>query len=536
MRKFESLHSARSFIFILFIVLIPLFSYTAFQWNRRHSDEDVIRTLYQRQLESVLFSVNQHCWDEFNRWVQEVDKVALAIAGEEGSEDRPDLKRFLDRNSFILAAFINYSGKPQQFVWRDSSIRQDPEGSGGFNVDSLIDSHREAIQKTQLRARKGYIQPVSVPLSPEAGTQLTWIIFPVILTGQDSAAFLSGLLLDDRSFAEEVIVPKLRSIEDEDVILAVGDSSGDVWMYLGEEEENNDYELSDSVWLLPRVALMIRLRGMTLGQIARARTRSDLIFLAAVNIILILGLLYLLKNVLKEIRFGQLKTDFVANVSHELATPLSLIRVHAETLELGRIRSEDKKKHYYHMIAQESVRLSQMVKNILDFSRIERKRVSYQFRQEDLAELAGDTLNSYRAHLENEGFEVEFTSSGPLPGIPVDRDAVTQAFVNLLDNAVKFSPDHKRIEVCLKKREDSIILSVRDHGLGIPKNALRFIYDPFYRVEDPSTRHIKGSGLGLSLVKHIMEMHGGTVTAESEMGMGSTFTLSFPVPGRSEAS
>ena len=217
---------------------------------------------------------------------------------------------------------------------------------------------------------------------------------------------------------------------------------------------------------------------------------------------------------------AHLKSDFVSNVSHELRTPLALIRLYAETLELGRITTQEKKEEYYRIIRKESERLTALINNILDFSRIEAGRKEYDFRETDIAELVRNTLDSYRYQIEQQGFAFEQSIDPSIPAVRVDREAIARALVNLVNNALKYSAEEKFLGVKLYRANDSLKLEVVDRGIGITRREQSKIFEKFYRTGDPLVHNTKGSGLGLSLVRHITRAHGGDVEVESSPGKG----------------
>jgi signal transduction histidine kinase len=232
---------------------------------------------------------------------------------------------------------------------------------------------------------------------------------------------------------------------------------------------------------------------------------------------------------------AKLKSDFVANVSHELRTPLALIRLYAETLELGRLSAKEKYQEYFRIIREESERLTALINNILDFSRIEAGRKEYEFRETDLAELVHSTLESYRFQMQQNGFAFEENISADIPPVNVDREAIARSLLNLVNNALKYSKDDKYIGVSLYRSNGSVNLEVRDHGIGIPAHEQEKIFEKFYRCGDPLVHNVKGSGLGLSLVRHIARAHGGDVLVESHPQKGSKFTIALPLAFPSQA-
>jgi signal transduction histidine kinase len=229
-------------------------------------------------------------------------------------------------------------------------------------------------------------------------------------------------------------------------------------------------------------------------------------------------------------KLSQMKSDFVSNVSHELRTPLASIRVFAELLRLGRISSPDKAQEYGEYIEAESRRLSGLINNILDFSRIESGQKTYRFVHADISEVVGATLKTFEIRLKPSGFHIRYEGPGrPLTPIEMDSEAIAQAIHNLLENAVKYSGDSREIIVRLAQNADSIIIAIQDHGIGIARSEQPRIFDRFHRVSTGLVHNVKGSGLGLSIVTHIVQAHHGRITVESEQGDGSTFTIWLPL-------
>jgi signal transduction histidine kinase len=230
----------------------------------------------------------------------------------------------------------------------------------------------------------------------------------------------------------------------------------------------------------------------------------------------------------RQLRLARQKTDFVSNVSHELKTPLTSIRMFTEMLAEDRVPDESKRRHFLGIITAETARLTRLINNVLDFARLERGEKKYQFAPFDLAALVRETVDSYRPHLETLGF----TLRSQIPAEPItfngDRDAMAQVLVNLLSNAEKYSGERKEIEVALESSAGAIEVRVSDHGLGVPAGCEEKIFDQFYRAHDSLGSGIQGSGLGLTLARQIARAHGGDVTFERRDGGGSCFLLKLP--------
>ena len=279
----------------------------------------------------------------------------------------------------------------------------------------------------------------------------------------------------------------------------------------------------------PGLTLAIKFHGTTVEALGQRFVKTNFVILGGLSLVLTLGIWLTYRNVTKEMALARLKSDFVANVSHELRTPLSLIRLYAETLEMGRLTSKEKYEEYFRIIRKESERLSALINNILDFSRIEAGKKEYSFRETNLAELVRNTLESYRFQIEQNGFAFEEQIAGDLPPVRVDREAVARSLLNLVNNALKYSNEKKYLGVNLYRTDGFVKLEVVDHGIGIPLSEQPKIFEKFYRVGDPLVHNTKGSGLGLSLVRHIVQAHGGQVSVESTLGQGSKFVITLPI-------
>lgn len=275
--------------------------------------------------------------------------------------------------------------------------------------------------------------------------------------------------------------------------------------------------------------LGIKLRGTTIADISDRFVRTSFLTLGALSLLMGAGMVLTYRSVTRELALAKLKSDFVSNVSHELRTPLALIRLYAETLELGRLSNPGKRQEYYEIIRKESERLTSLINNILDFSRIESGKKEYTFCETDVADLVRSTLESYRFEIEQNGFQFEQKIENDLPPLCVDREAIARSLLNLVNNAVKYSAAEKYLGVNLYRHDGGVNLEVVDHGIGIPAREQPKIFEKFYRVGDPLVHNTKGSGLGLSLVRHIVQAHGGAVGVESQPGRGSKFVITLPL-------
>jgi signal transduction histidine kinase len=321
-----------------------------------------------------------------------------------------------------------------------------------------------------------------------------------------------------------------RTHPDPGVVFRVMDAAGRV-VYETAPTPDGRFEVSRAMESpsFSGLTIALRYRDRSIEQEVRRWEISTLALITFIDLMLAAGLYLVYSNVRRELTLSRLKSDFVANVSHELKTPLALVRLYAETLELGRVPNEEKKHQYYRVILQESQRLTQLINNILDFSRIEAGRKEYRFAPTDVGAVVREVVEAYRFHIEQQGFALEMEIHDPMPAVEADHEALSQAILNLLNNAVKYSLDVKAVKVVARREGDSVLVSVADKGIGVAKGEQGKIFEKFYRAEDSLVHETKGSGLGLPLVRHIMEAHGGHVDVDSSPGKGSTFTLVLPI-------
>ena len=243
------------------------------------------------------------------------------------------------------------------------------------------------------------------------------------------------------------------------------------------------------------------------------------------------GSFFTLNALSREWRLTELKSEFVSSLSHDLRRPLTSIRMFSEMLKNNSVPSEEKKREYYNIISGESEQLTNMANNILDFSRIERGRKRYEFKDEDITAIIRATIERFKSYMAHESCKVSLNMDPDIPPIKIDADSIAQAVTNLLTNAFNYSPFDKEIMVNVVKRPGEVAIEVIDNGMGIPRSEQKKIFRRFYRVESKDT-NVEGSGLGLTLVKYAAEAHHGKIVVESKEGHGSKFLLILPVRAR----
>jgi signal transduction histidine kinase len=278
--------------------------------------------------------------------------------------------------------------------------------------------------------------------------------------------------------------------------------------------------------------LRVSMAPETEARIAAENARHRPVYLAVLALVVSVALFggYLFwRDVRREIRVAELRSQFVSSVSHELKTPLTAIRMFAETLLLARSGRPEVQREYLETIVNETERLTRLLNNVLDFSTIESGRKSYQLEPHSLPAVVHAAVKAMQYPLAQQGFDLRVSVDENLPLVALDADAVQQAVLNLLSNALKYSGDGRVIELSLTRAGSNAVIAVTDRGVGIPPDEHQRIFEKFYRVRDESTERIAGTGLGLTLVDHVIRAHGGRVELRSAPGAGSTFAIHLPL-------
>jgi two-component system phosphate regulon sensor histidine kinase PhoR len=265
-----------------------------------------------------------------------------------------------------------------------------------------------------------------------------------------------------------------------------------------------------------------------LGQRVERRQTLELLLVTTACAVIVIGVSFILFAVEKDRRLSEQKSEFVANVSHELKTPLSSIRMFAELLLTGRVPTEEKRQQYLQIMHQESERLTALIENVVDFARVERGKATLTFAEGDVGEVVQRAVEVYRYRAEREGVTLTLELDPDLPLASIDARALELAVLNLLDNALKYARDGRQIDVRVASVSGGLEVLVSDRGPGIAPEDQRRIFDRFVRGRSATNSRIRGTGIGLALVKHIAEAHGGYARVRSQEGHGATFLLGIP--------
>ena len=429
-----------------------------------------------------------------------------------------------------IFAFIYSDRKPDAYVYSDKFVKTAESEFTTTHSDILSLLEASRLGQSFLDGNRKYL--FVYPSSTRPGA---YLFYPL-------PGGFAGVLLNQNFVSNDLIGGSIAKTvnayhgnpDSPDIAFTITDENSRVLFSNG--AANNGYFLESNLdrpfsnW---KVAL--GLKNTNLDDLARNSFLHSVGATVLVLIVLLGGVALIIRATDREARLAQAKSNFVSNVSHELKTPLSLLSLFSEILELGRVNSEEKKTEYYRIMRHESLRLNKMIDNILDFSKIEAGKKTYNFAHNDMAVVIENVLSSYRYQIVNSGFDVQTKLQPDLPPVLIDRDAMAQAISNLVDNAIKYSGEVKQLSIKTETLGSDLSIEIADQGIGIPRAEQAKVFEKFYRVGNGLVHDVKGSGLGLSLVKHIIEAHKGTISVDSDAGKGSRFTILLPLASNGAA-
>ena len=523
-------------------VLLPLLVLTYMQYRSLAELQNKTKGAFKDNLRQGVTYVEH----QMRQRLEEIATQTLAPIGsthvssgaaEELEKHLTDVKR---SHAEIEQIFVfSYSDEQPKtaYIYSDRFRKIERTGLTPRESDILFLFDKARIAQSYLDSNRKYFFvhhscPTCLPNVPQGA----YLFYPLADLTKGELIGLAGVVLNERFVRDDLIAGSIGKILSR---YHANDASPDIAMTLTDENKQvlysnamaqdghffeSNFDRPFSNWKVG-----VGLKNTNLDELARDSFLHSAGATLLVVVVLVCGIALTIRATDREARLAQAKSNFVSNVSHELKTPLSLLSLFSEILELGRVNSEEKKTEYYRIIRHESLRLNKMIDNILDFSKIEAGRKTYVFAPGDMAEVIEDVLSSYRYQIINSGFDIQTNIQPDLPPVLIDRDAMAQAISNLLDNAIKYSGEVKSLTITTKIIGSDLSIEVADRGIGIPRAEQAKIFEKFYRVGNGLVHDVKGSGLGLSLVKHIVEAHNGSISVESELGKGSRFTILLPL-------
>jgi signal transduction histidine kinase len=548
-KKWRLTDRTRTLLTLELAIVLPAAALMGFSiWNLKHLQRsEAVEAAIQRDFSHVLKIAEKKTWHKAIGLITPV-RAAFPSPDEDRASIKAKLESVLSEHPEYAYALF-YDKKNNLLVSRAQPGRDhDPQFCATAQQDIDMAATWIPIEASQLAVHvRAMAEKDEDPVGFYGGWTLRdnqyiyWNVAYFVPPGVPKDRVAVGVIAFDADYLRKTFLPSMmKDVLSSKSIVSAVDANPPVMMV--HASKNPNPWVASGNWdgakpeaeltmenVLPELTLAIKYQGMTVADIGARFLRYNYIVLAALSLFMVAGIFLTYRNVSREMNLARQKSDFVANVSHELRTPLALIRLYAETLELGRLSAKEKYQEYFRIIREESERLTALINNILDFSRIDAGRKEYEFQETNLGELVHSTLDSYRFQIQQNGFGFEENISPDIPPVNVDREAIARSLLNLVNNALKYSKDQKHIAVKLYRANGSVKLEVQDRGIGIAANEQEKIFEKFYRCGDPLVHDVKGSGLGLSLVRHIVRAHGGDVVVESVPDKGSKFTIALPL-------
>jgi signal transduction histidine kinase len=549
LKKWRLTDRTRTLLTLELAIVLPAAALLGFSiWNLKHIQRsEAFEAAIQRDFSHVLYIAEKKSWHKANDLITPVRK-AFPDPDDDHAVMKAKLEHILSEHPEFAYALI-YDKQKNLLLSRGQPTRDDDQEFCAATRSTISTfSTWLPVEAPSLVARvRAMEEKDEDPVGFEGGWMLGenqnsyWNFAYFVPPGIPKDRVVLGLVSLDNDYLrrnffpaimKDVLTSKsgvLMAGENPPVMMIRPSKESSPWVSSANWDGAKAEAERNFEWVFPGLTMAIKYQGMTVADMGSRFARNNYMVLGALSVFMVGGIWLTYRNVSREMNLARLKSDFVANVSHELRTPLALIRLYAETLELGRLTAKEKYQEYFRIIREESERLTALINNILDFSRIDAGRKEYEFEETNLAELVHSTLDSYRFQIQQNGFGFEENISSDIPPVKVDREAIARSLLNLVNNALKYSKDQKYIGVSLYRVNGSVNLEVRDRGIGIPANEHEKIFEKFYRCGDPLVHNVKGSGLGLSLVRHIARAHGGDVLVESAPDKGSKFTIALPL-------
>lgn len=496
-------------VILMLVAALPITFFYIKQLSNLSENEEIVQRVFDQQLETILFTINQNSENIFVSWLNQVD-----LPLDYKSEMMQQVVARLMQNNLAIQQISFYDNDGESVLEVYSREQQIELPNPGWQLSNQL---QEYIKQDYQRIE-----------SVEHGEFITLFFMMKSLT----KPLLGAITIQTNTFIDRHLSPEIQQISQGrfNIGIAKGLSEQNSLKADSSKLENENVHVSP-MWYLPGYQISISLQNATIDDLVSSRSKRDNYIFAAMVAAILFAITFVIMAIRREVKLAELKSEFVSNVSHEIRTPLALISMYAETLLLNRVRNEDKKIEYLKVIHQETGRLTALVNRILNFSKMQNNKRLYQMDEVEINQLIREVSENFQAHFHASQVCCELELASNELSISADREAVSESLINLIDNAIKYSKeDERKIIVRTKTDKEFLKIEVEDNGVGIAPSHQKQIFDKFYRVTQGNLAHkAKGSGLGLNIVKQIMEHHQGKITVKSTVGQGSCFTLWFPL-------
>jgi two-component system phosphate regulon sensor histidine kinase PhoR len=499
---------------LIIVLFLPLAIGVFYEYTRLNENEQLITTVYKNQLESMVSSINTYSQDVVMNWANRTEQVMKQ------PDDSALLFRLIDENQSISAMYcFSETGKSKVLFQRY------PDQQQVKAFENLLESNQEQLVQLRNYLNNNYRRILTYRLSDQHS------LFYFALQTQAGGYAYGFIETDNQQFLNQQLRPKIQEIAQNDFWVHLLHTANDSIFISSQKEIQTGLtpDLKGVLWLIPEIEIAIGLKNETIKNMVDSRVNDGKRLFALMLVLLLAGFWFLYSSIRREIKVTQIKSEFIQNVSHEIRTPLALINMYIETLEMGRVKTREKVQEYYRIISNETNRLTSIVDKILNFSKLENNKRELHFEACDLNQISQQVLDTYAYHLVDKGFRIQFNLHEPLLPVYCDSGAVAEALINLIDNAVKYSGNSREVVLTTGQNKRYVYVEVRDYGMGIAKKHQKLVFDKFYRVTNQQlANQVKGTGLGLALVRETMKNHQGKVSLSSKLNEGSTFRLYFP--------
>ena len=411
---------------------------------------------------------------------------------------------------------VERTSEQEQFAFNVESAKRDT--SGLYRIFPYVGTMDISIESFQVELNNRYIA-----------------FYRSVLRGEEN--FVQGFVVDLREYLKSIVSLEINDYGSSDNHLSLRFfNKGEQIISFGDRNRKT-LKVFEEPLTEPLDGITL---AMYIDEDAEKSSSSDQLISNGDLLVLIGGIMFLLlggglvsiyRLTQSQLNLAQKRQDFISAVSHELKTPLTSIKMYAELLQNSWVANEEKRHKYYNLIASEAERLTRLIQNVLNLSKLDGNRWTVQLRQDRPKAVLDDFVATYTRNVEKNGFSltVSCDTSASEVSLMMDRDAVMQILMNLVDNSLKFSKnaDYKMIVIELKKEGNHVYLAVRDYGPGIPPSEMKKVFQEFYRVENEMTRETKGTGIGLSMVKKLCALSGMTIELENA-GPGLRTKIHFP--------
>jgi two-component system phosphate regulon sensor histidine kinase PhoR len=517
----------RIVIILTILILLPAVFFTVNEILSLKQNEEVISKIYSNQLDAILYSVNQYSEDVVSDWASKIDKFHDDLNNFDDIKIDLSIDSFYNQFPSLSIIFVadSVNSEIKLIVKNEDNNSLSKLGELKKSVKNILSENQHLVKRLLTYKKAGYRK--LEPIKSDTTTDASILLF--IEETPEGLNRITGMMIDPKEFTYRILSPKIQEIAQKEFLISVFNREENYQYNSSRDFKVGEVQQSKSLWIFPDYQIGISLVGQTIEDLVQQRALTNILLIGLLTVVLIIGVWIVYRNIKKEVEIAQIKSDFVSNVSHELRTPLSLISMFSETLEMDRIKTEEKKKEYYSIISQEANRLSKIVNSILNFSKMEAGKRQFNFVESYLNDVAENVYRSYKFHLEQKGFIFNIIKDESIPIIKVDEEAVSEAIVNLVDNAVKYSDSKKEIQIRTGIYDSFAYVEIEDKGIGIPLKDQKKVFEKFFRVSSGNVHNVKGSGIGLSIVKHIVDAHKGKIELSSVVGKGSKFRLLFPL-------